>query len=68
MTNKPIPKEPKQVSCKICLAEIPDSVAMSSEGDEYTQLFCGIECYEKWRDNDELSDSVESGVENSKEK
>lgn len=50
MTEKPIPKEPGYVACDVCLAEIPESVAMSSEGDEYTQHFCGIECYNKWRD------------------
>ena len=50
MTKKPIPKEPGNVACDVCLAEIPESVAMSSEGDEYTQHFCGIECYDKWRD------------------
>jgi hypothetical protein len=50
MTEKPTPKEPGNVACEVCLAEIPESVAMSSEGDEYTQHFCGIECYNKWRE------------------
>ena len=53
MTKKPIPKEPGYVACEVCLAEIPESVAMSSEGDEYTQHFCGIECYNKWREESE---------------
>ena len=55
MTNKPTPKEPKNVTCDVCLTEIPESVAMSSEGDEYTQHYCGIECYDKWRESDEES-------------
>lgn len=48
--GKPIPKEPDNVVCDICLTEIPESVAVSSEGDEYAQHFCGITCYTKWRD------------------
>jgi Domain of unknown function (DUF3330) len=53
--EKIIPVEPKAVACCVCLAEIPESVAKSSEGDEYTQHFCGIECYTKWRDENEKS-------------
>ena len=60
MTDKPIPKEPENVSCDVCLTEIPESVAMSSEGDEYAQHFCGIACYDKWRDKDESSTAAES--------
>lgn len=52
-TQKPTPAEPNNVACSICLKEIPESVAMSSEADEYTQHFCGIECYNKWRDEPE---------------
>ena len=48
MSEKLTPKEPDYVACNVCLKEIPKSVAMSSEGDEYTQHFCGIECYQKW--------------------
>ena len=62
MTNKPIPKEPKNVSCNICLSEIPESVAMSSEGDEYTQHYCGIECYEKWREDNEESSTADEKI------
>jgi len=50
---KPTPVEPQFVKCNVCLAEIPESVAMSSEADEYTQYFCGIECYARWRDENE---------------
>jgi len=47
--------KPGNVACSICLTEIPESVAMSSEADEYTQHFCGIECYTKWRNETEKS-------------
>lgn len=59
MTKKPTPKEPDIVTCEVCLAEIPESVAMSSEADEYTQYFCGIECYNKWREKDESEQTRE---------
>jgi len=65
MTNKPTSKESGSVSCEVCLKEIPESVAMSSEGNEYTQHFCGIECYERWRSG-EKSDSA-TGSHSAKE-
>lgn len=49
MAEKPIPQKPGIVACEVCLKEIPESVAMNSEADDYTQHFCGIECYNKWR-------------------
>ena len=49
MTNKPVPVEPENLACKVCLEEIPESVAVSQEGDEYAQHFCGIECYSIWK-------------------
>jgi hypothetical protein len=57
--EKPTPVEPANVACSVCLKEIPESVAMSSEADEYTQHFCGIECYNKWRE--ELEKEPEKG-------
>ncbi len=48
--EKLTPVEPENISCSVCLTEIPESVAVSSEADEYTQHFCGIDCYTKWRD------------------
>jgi len=51
----PPPAKPGSVACSVCLTEIPESVAMSSEADEYTQYFCGIECYTQWRNKTEKS-------------
>lgn len=59
MKKKPTPKEPDNVNCEVCLTEIPESVAMSSEADEYTQHFCGIDCYHKWRDDKESDQDKE---------
>ena len=44
MIEKPTPKEPELVACEVCLKEIPKSVALSSEADEYSQHFCVLEC------------------------
>jgi len=55
MATKLVPVEPENLSCKICLEEIPDSVANSHEAEEYARHYCGIECYSLWRS--------ESGIE-----
>lgn len=44
------PKVPPRVRCEICLREIPRSEARSAEGRDYVVYFCGLECFEKWRD------------------
>ena len=61
MTEKPIPKEPGYVACDVCLKEIPESVAVSSEADDYTQHFCGIECYNKWRETEAQKGETREG-------
>ncbi|KPJ91048.1 MAG: hypothetical protein AMJ53_12445 [Gammaproteobacteria bacterium SG8_11] len=53
MNDKPVPKEPDYVACQVCLDEIPQSVAISHEANEYTQHFCGIECYSLWKEKQE---------------
>jgi hypothetical protein len=47
-SEQPTSEELDKVACDVCLTEIPKSVAVSSEADEYTQYFCGTECYVKW--------------------
>jgi len=34
----------------ICLKEIPTSEAKSAEATDYFIHFCGSECYEKWKE------------------
>lgn len=65
VADSPLSKEPTsegldKVACDICLTEIPKSVAVSSEADEYTQYFCGTECYTKWRDKNDTTDPQET--------
>ena len=40
------------VACKVCLREIPVSEASSREASDYVVHFCGLECYEIWRQQD----------------
>jgi len=35
------------VSCEICQKEIPQSLAMVAEAEEYVRYYCGLECFEK---------------------
>lgn len=49
MVEKPVPEEPEYVACQVCLEEIPLSVAISHEADQYTQHFCGLDCYSLWK-------------------
>lgn len=46
-TDKPI--EIEQVSCEICMKEIPASEATIPEALDYVVHFCGLECYETWK-------------------
>ena len=43
----------KQIDCEICLKEIPISEAMSDEATDYVAHFCGLECFDKWRKQQE---------------
>lgn len=36
------------VACSICRVEIPLSAAMTPEGEQYVEYYCGLECYETW--------------------
>jgi hypothetical protein len=37
------------VSCEICLKEVPLSDSTNPEMDDYVAHFCGLECYEQWK-------------------
>ncbi len=49
MSNSANPLPTEQVSCEICMKEIPVSEAKSEEATEYVMYFCGLNCYESWR-------------------
>lgn len=45
--NKPIDVE--RVTCEVCLREVPISEAKVPEATDYVAYFCGLDCYEKWK-------------------
>ncbi len=44
------PSDPPPVQCEVCLKEVPPSEAQSAEGSDYVLYFCGLECYQEWRE------------------
>jgi len=43
------------VSCEICLKEVPAGEACNPETEDYVAHFCGLDCYEQWKNQDEKS-------------
>ena len=52
MTTSDKPVELEQVSCEICMKEVPLNEAINPETDDYVVYFCGLDCYEKWKRQD----------------
>ncbi|MCW8826448.1 MAG: DUF3330 domain-containing protein [Gammaproteobacteria bacterium] len=42
----------EMVACSVCLSEIPQSSAKSDESSDYVAHFCGLDCFEKWREGE----------------
>ena len=57
MTKNDKPVEVERVSCEICMKEVPASEAIVPEATDYVVYFCGLECYEKWKNQREKPDS-----------
>ena len=49
MATSDKPVEATLVSCEVCLKEVPQSEATVPEAVDYFVHFCGLECYEKWK-------------------
>lgn len=49
MTDNKIKPNDKLVPCKECMKEIPLSEARVDEASDYVAYFCGLDCYDKWR-------------------
>ena len=49
MTKPEQPSDPPKVKCHVCLKEIPVSEAKSAEAVSYVHHFCGLECFDKWK-------------------
>lgn len=52
MTGADKPVETVLVACEICLKEVPPNDAANPETDDYVAHFCGLECYEIWKNQD----------------
>lgn len=48
--------EAENVPCEVCLKEIPPSEAKIEEASDYALYFCGLDCYDKWREKNENKD------------
>jgi len=60
ITDKPVAVE--QVACEICLKEVPKSEATVPEGAEYVLYFCGLDCFEKWKAQQDTSAAGQSAT------
>ena len=56
MTTNDKPVELESVKCDVCLKEVPVSEATVSEASDYFVHFCGLECYEKWKEKGKQSE------------
>ena len=50
MTEVKKTPQDEKVACEICLKGIPISEAKSEEATDYVLYFCGMECYTKWKE------------------
>lgn len=62
MAKKTNPSEDRKVSCSICRKEIPLSEAISAEAVDYVAYFCGLDCYNEWKNKSEKADSKSSAA------
>lgn len=61
IVSTPDPKaEAERVACEVCLREIPKSEAVVPEAADYVAYFCGLQCYERWKN---LPDKVASPLD-----
>lgn len=57
MTDVKKPLEDEKVACEICIKEVPITEAKSEEASDYVYHFCGLECYAKWKEQDEKEEN-----------
>lgn len=54
MNDDKKPVQDEKVECEVCLKEVPISEAKSEEATDYVVHFCGLECYEKWKQQNQV--------------
>lgn len=57
MASNDKPVEVERVLCKVCLTEIPITEAIIPEATDYVAHFCGLDCYEKWKNQSKKPDA-----------
>lgn len=55
MSNHDKPVELESVRCEVCMKEVPVSEATVPEATDYVVHFCGLECYQKWKEQGDKS-------------
>ena len=45
--------EPEKIACEVCFKEIPISEAKSVKVTDYIMYYCGLDCYDKWKEQKE---------------
>lgn len=53
MADENRPTSEDKVACEVCLKEVPISEAKNSEAQDYVFHFCGIDCFSKWKEQQE---------------
>ena len=56
MKQQDRPVEPEHINCEICLKEIPADEAQSEEATDYVVHFCGLDCYQVWKEKQKNAD------------
>jgi len=51
----------EQVSCEVCMKEVPQSSAVDFEVGDYVAHFCGLECYAQWKGNRPAEEAAPDG-------
>ena len=49
MSEHEKPAQEEKVECNVCMKEVPVSEAKSEEAADYVVHFCGLDCYNKWK-------------------
>lgn len=63
---RPRPEPPAHVSCEACMRQLTPGDAYRSESEDYALWFCGLSCFETWKDED-LGDADKKIDPNEKE-
>ena len=53
MNENKINSDNEKVECQVCMKEVPISESKSEEATDYVLHFCGLECYSKWKEQNQ---------------